>query len=135
MKRPVHDTHGPADPEPWLARGLRGTTPEFEARFDDLRRRLAQEPARRTIAATLASALRMRAAWLGVATAAAVLALAFVVTRTRTPRGVVPDGAEEQWYAETVALDESLRGALVLADGEAREVVSLMSVETPGGDS
>lgn len=135
MNGSVHDSPDRADPERLLARGLRDTTPEFEARFDDLRRSLAHEPPRRGILDVLGKAMRMRPAWLGAAVAVAGLALAFAIIQTRLPRGAVPDGIEEQWYADVVVLDDSLRDALVLSEGETREVLSHMPVETPGGES
>lgn len=135
MKRPEHDSHDPLEPERLLARGLRDTTPEFEARFDALRRRLAHEPARRGFFDRIAVLLRGRVLWLGAATAAAAVALAVALVQVRSPRHESGLAQETQWFAEMVALDESLRGALVLAEADAREVVSLMPLETPGGGS
>lgn len=125
------ESEDPNEPERLLTRGLRATTPEFEARFDALRRRLANEPARRSLLEHLVAVVRGHPLW-AAGTAAAALALAVLVVRDTAP-GEAFD--EARWYAEAVALDDALRGALVLGDAESREAVTLMPVEFPGGGS
>lgn len=131
MNRTEHDSHDPVDPERLLARGLRDTTPEFEARFDALCRRLANEPARRSLLDHLVAIVRGHPLWVA-GMAAAALALAVSVVRDTSRSGAIDDA---RWYAEAVALDDALRGALVLGDVESREAVTLMPVEFPGGGS
>lgn len=126
------DPRDPRDPDRLLARGLRATTPAFEARFDDLRRRLATEPPR-SLLGCLVDGVVVHPAW-SIGAAAAVVALA-VVLATRGPRGDSALVDEAGWYAEVVALDDSLRDALALTDLETLETLSLMPVDSSGGGS
>jgi len=122
------------DPDRLLARGLRATTPAFEGRFDDLRRRLATEPPRRSLLGRIIGLARGHPAW-SVSAAAAVGAIAVVLVQTGGPHGDAAPVDETGWYAEVVALDDSLRGALVLTDLDALETLSLMPVDSSGGGS
>lgn len=128
------DPRDPRDSDRLLARGLRATTPEFEARFDDLRRRLATEPPRRSVLGQFVHALRGNPAWT-LGAVAAMVALAVIVIGSRGPRNDPALVDETGWYAEVVALDDSLRGALVLTDLDALETLSLMPFESSGGGS
>jgi hypothetical protein len=134
MKRRDSDSHAPDDPEHLIARGLRDTTPEFEVRFDAMRRRLAQEPPRRGLIERLGEAMRGHRALTGAA-AAATVALVIIAVRTGAPHEAQALQDGQRWYADMLALDESLRGAVPLADAETREVVSSISLEDIGGGS
>lgn len=110
------------DPERLLRARLRETTPEFEARFDALHRRLAHEPR--------PSAWFTRPSWLvrpagrfglGV-TAVAVLVVAVWLVRPG------PDSAARAAaaYGDLVVLDDTLHDALPLIDAEIIETLLLM---------
>jgi hypothetical protein len=117
----------PVDPERLLRSRLRDTTPEFEARFDDLRRRLAQQPPRSAWRDRLAPWFGWRGALAGLA--AGTIAVAVLVLPTR-PSGLSP--SELAGYDELFALDDALRDALPVADAETIEALLLIPTETGG---
>ena len=105
-----------------LRTGLRDTTPEFEARFDALRRRLAQAGPRR-------ARFGLGRAWIGAGVGAAVAA-AIVVFVMRP--GSSPD-FDSAAFGELVAMDEVLRQALVLANDDTREAVLFLPADAEVG--
>lgn len=125
---------GPRDPEHLLARGLRATTPGFESRFDELRRRLAREPRTAPMWRQLAAALR-RPGLVAVAAAALVLVAVFLVRVRTSPAPGLPAADPDAWYADAVAFDASLRDGLVLADAETRETLTWIATEPKEGGS
>lgn len=135
MNPTPHDSpHGPLDPECLLARGLRDTTPAFESRFDDMRRRLALEtPPPSRLAACYAWIRSSRRLAAGAIVAAAALTVLVAVRHERSGEAGLED--PERWYDDALALEGSLRAALVLADAEARDVVTHFPTETSGGGS
>lgn len=122
------------DPDRLLARGLLETTPAFEGRFDDLRRRLANEPPRRTVFSRALAALRGHPGR-GVGVVAALAGLVFFAVETRTARDDKARPEEIGWHAELAALDNALSGALLLTDSEVLEILSSMPVDSSGGGS
>ena len=120
---------GPVDPEALLHSRLRDTTPEFEARFDDLRRRLAREPSRPAWRESLASWLRLRGALAGLA-AAAVVAVLAVMLVSRGPGRLAP--TEMAAFGELVVLDDTLREALAITDAETLEALLLIPIDPEG---
>ncbi|BET68715.1 hypothetical protein ASA1KI_36330 [Opitutales bacterium ASA1] len=108
-------SESPQDPEMLLGARLRETTPEFEARFDELRRRLAQEP-RHRVASSWIHAWR---AWLPAVAGVAVVAVSVLVLSRMSGRGgelaASPDVAE---LAEWVDLEDLLSDVAPLAGSE-----------------
>lgn len=99
----------------------RDTTPEFEARWVQLRRELRQEPVRRSGWAKV----RGWPVWLGAGATAVAAALAVVVAVRRPAVVTVPeDGAVSvavsPALAELLAMDAVLTRAQVLLDEEQR---------------
>jgi hypothetical protein len=119
----------PSDgPERLLSARLRETTPAFEARFNELRRRLANEPRR-------ASGLFGYGwlSWPAMAGTGAALALA-VAIYLGLPRQLQPAGNGLTWeqaeaYGELTGLDEALRPALPLTDSEMLAALTLLARE------
>ena len=104
---------------------LRETTPEFETRFDALRRTLALEkPRRRWFGFSPA----WTGAGIGAAAAAIVIALLLRPEVESPPPGGNPAG-----YGELIMLNEALSGALVLADAELLEAVMFMPADAEVG--
>ena len=105
-----------------LAGKFRDTTPEFEARWVQLRRELRQAPPPRR------TAWMAWTAWLGAVTAGAALVLAVVVAVRRpvpTPE-TVPLSPE---LAELLTMDAVLHRAQVLLDDEQRAALLHLPVE------
>lgn len=136
MKKPDHSPLQPSeplDPERLLRAGLRATTPEFEARFDDLRRRLAQEPAHRRnwLLDSLHLLGRHPASAFAAAAVAALVIVSVVVNPAPSARGLAAEQMEA--FGAIVELDDALQGALPLTDRELLEAILLMPVETTKG--
>ncbi len=104
----------PDGTERQLRARLRSTTPEFEARFDELRRQLAHEPRRQPQRIWFYSWFTVRPAWAGAALAACIVAL---FAYRSTPPKPLPK-AEAAAYGELLALNDTLRTALPLTDPE-----------------
>lgn len=120
---PPNDNASPANDHPasrLIKAGLQRTTPAFEARFDELQRRLATSPGEPSVLKTLLSLLSGR---LVVAAAVAVLIGFIALWRVTTPPGELRHDADVREFGELVALSETLRGALPLADPAMREAV------------
>jgi len=106
-----------------LARQYRDTTPEFEARWVDLKREL------RT-----ASAGRRRpswAVWLGLLATGSIVAVVLMTSTIRPPKA--PPGltmAEMPVMAELLAMDEVLGQGRVLLDGENRDALLHLSAQS-----
>lgn len=114
----------PNDPERLLRTRLRRTTPEFERRFDDLRRQLAQEP-------NPTEAMWPWASWItqwrfiGVAAVMAALvvgSISFQTTRHASSSNVT--------FGELLALNDTLESAMPLTDTETRTAVLLLPTST-----
>ena len=123
--------HEPTDPERLLRARLRNTTPEFEARFDDLRRRLAQEPAGSSWQ-RFWNRFSARGAWIPAATAIAaiVVVVALFWPSRSAVRPLTP--AQQAAYGHIVELDDALRDAGLLTDPELLEALLLMPVPQKG---
>ena len=103
-----------------LSAPLRSTTPGFDRRFDEMRRRLANEK----------PASLWRRWWSGheigglrVAIATAAMVAIVTVLAFRNARSVSPELIDTAAFLELVALEESLSPALALTDPEALEVL------------
>lgn len=114
----------PNDPERLLHTRLRRTTPEFERRFDDLRRQLAQEPNPRDPSWPWTSWV---AQWRFIG--AAVIMAAFVVgyISFQTTRCAPSSDAT---FGELLALNDTLESAMPLTDTETRTAVLLLPTST-----
>ncbi len=105
-----------------LARRYRDTSPEFEARWIDLKRALRQTPVSRRFPGW------RRAGWFGAAAAAAVFTLFF--TRPAAPSA--PELTPQ--VRELLALDAALARAQPLLDEETRTALLHLSPVGPTRD-
>jgi hypothetical protein len=101
-----------------LARRYHDTTPEFEARWVDLKRELRTAPARRP------------GAWLAWFGAFAVGAAAFLLVVTQ-PRPIAPDSAAGRDLAELFAMDSLLSRGTALLDDENRDALLHLPLPQP----
>lgn len=125
----------PDDTERLLRARIRETTPEFEARFESLRRRLAHEPPRPTWRAWLGAWFRpLSPLTVSLAAAAAALVFVLVLNVTLSRRGELSE-RELAAFGELVALDDTLRAGLVIADAETLDALLLMPIDENGGRS
>jgi hypothetical protein len=130
--KPTENTppRDPSDPERLLRARLCDTTPAFEARFDDLRRRLAQEPAGSSWH-RFWNRFSARGAWISAASAIAAIVVAVVLWPTRSAiQSLTP--AQQATYGHIVELDDALRDARPLTDPELLEALLLMPVSQKG---
>jgi hypothetical protein len=118
----------PLEPERMLSARLRATTPAFEARFDDLQRRIAGAPAPPPWWRSWFTCRPTRlAAW---STLAAGMAAVLVFVATRPPSALPREDAPS--YAELVGLDETLNLALPITDFEVLEALFLIPINEGG---
>lgn len=97
-----------------LASRLRDTTPEFEARWRDLRRELRQTPAAR----------RARPSWWpGLAAAGVAFAAVLVVYHPWSTPAPRPEPRFSEDFAELFAMDDILGRATPLLDPENRDAL------------
>lgn len=109
-----------------LARRYRDTSPEFEARWIELKRELRQMPPAR---ARLLPAWRLTG-WLGALGAlGAAAAIAFVMYSARPASSSSPELTPQ--VRELLALDDSLGRALPLLDEETRNALLHLSAANP----
>lgn len=115
---------GDDDIDRLLARQYRDTSPEFEARWTDLKRNLRQTPGR---------AATPRFGWRTAAFAgfAALAALAVVVLRPGADAPLPTPLAPSPEMAQVIAMDEVLTLALPLLDDENRLALLHLPVPNP----
>jgi hypothetical protein len=124
MKTPQDNSPSPRpDPEDLLRARIRDTSPEFEARFDVLRRRLANEP---RPSAWREWFVRPFSRGALVFASAAALVIALFLFR---PGADVAAG-HTQDYSELVALDDTLRDAMALIDSETLDILLQMPLDS-----
>jgi hypothetical protein len=124
MKTSRDTSPGPRpDPEDLLRARIRDTSPEFEARFDALRRRLAQEPR-----PTVWREWFVRPFGRGALVFASAVVLVIVLVLFRPGPDVVT--GPTQGYDELVVLDETLRDAMPLIDTETLEILLQMPLDS-----
>lgn len=130
MNTPNPDsTPGRTQAERQLQAGLRSTRPEFERRFAELRRRLANEPAR---GSRLPHWLFLpQAAWWRVSVGGLAACLALALAYGTLHRGGVEE-AKLAEYKELLDLNASLHDALPLTDPENLEVLLEMPMDHSG---
>jgi hypothetical protein len=104
-----------------LASKLKHTSPEFELRWRELRRRFAHQPARRRFH------VYRWLLWPGLATAGLTAAALVFVVRGYRRLPTVPDPAP---FAELFALDAVLAPGTALLDGETRDAVLHLPAQT-----
>jgi hypothetical protein len=105
-----------------LASRFRDTTPEFEARWRDLRRELRQAPAPRR---------SWPAWWPGLAAAGMTLAAVLVVYHPWTTPSPSPETRFSPEFTELFAMDEILGRATPLLDPENRDVLLHLPTNPP----
>lgn len=124
MKPPQDTPPNPRpDPEHLLQARIRDASPEFEARFDALRRRLANEP-RPSVWREWFVRPFGRGALVFASAAALVIALFLFRPGADVAAGPTHD------YSELVVLDEALRDAMPLIDSETLEILLQMPLDS-----
>lgn len=114
----------PNDPERLLRTRLRTTTPEFERRFDDLRRQLAQEPKPSEAMWPWTSWVTQ---WRFIGVAAVMAAFVVGIISFQTTRHPPSSNVT---FGELLALNDTLEGAIPLTDTETRTAVLLLPTST-----
>ncbi len=121
-------TPGRSQAERQLQAGLRSTRPEFDRRFTELRRRLANEPTGHS--RWQRYLFLPQAAWWRVSVGGLAACLALALAYGTLQRGGVPEEKLAE-YKELLELNAALHDALPLTDPETLEVLLEMPVDHP----
>lgn len=125
-------TPSPEDPdkpfEEILGSRLRSTSPEFEQRFDNLRRQLANEEPVSVWLRWWEAFRQPEARGIRIASATAVVILVVTIVALNFSPYSSPEHPDNSVYIELVALEESLSSALVLSDAETLDAIINMPV-------
>lgn len=125
MKAPNHDSPSDNDLNALLRSRLRNTTPEFEARWVDFRRRLRTTPASR-------HPIPAWTAWLGIMSAGVTMAAIFLALhpwRAAPPPPASP--AFSSALDELFTMNAALEPATALLDRENRDALLNLPVNPP----